>query len=79
MLVLSTVIANAELVDMTVKLANLVIEQGTTQKTYLKVGLTARGEVESTTPRTRANAAIVIDRSGLMQGDKLPKHARPRS
>ena len=70
-LALAAIFANAELVEMTVKLANPILESGKTQKTYLRVGLTADAEISATRPRPPANVALVIDRSSSMQGRKI--------
>ena len=49
-----------------------VMLAGQTQKAYLKVGLTGF-ELEHSTPRTPANVAIVLDKSGSMQGEKIAR------
>jgi Ca-activated chloride channel family protein len=61
-------------VKLDVSLANPVLIAGKKQTTYLKVGLTGF-EMSGKEKRTPANIAIVIDRSGSMQGDKI-KQAR---
>jgi Ca-activated chloride channel family protein len=69
-----TTMANASQVKLDVSLANPVLIAGKKQTTYLKVGLTGF-EMSGKAKRTPANIAIVIDRSGSMQGDKI-KQAR---
>ena len=69
-----TTLANASQVKLDVSLANPVLIAGKKQTTYLKVGLTGF-EMSGKAKRTPANIAIVIDRSGSMQGDKI-KQAR---
>jgi Ca-activated chloride channel family protein len=61
-------------VKLDVSLANPMLIAGKKQTTYLKVGLTGF-EMSGKEKRTPANIAIVIDRSGSMQGDKI-KQAR---
>ena len=60
----------ASQVRLDVSLANPVLLAGKKQTTYLKVGLTGF-KMKAETKRTPANIAIVIDRSGSMQGDKI--------
>ncbi len=60
----------ASQVKLDVSLANPVLLAGEKQTTYLKVGLTGF-EMTGETKRTPANIALVIDRSGSMQGDKI--------
>jgi Ca-activated chloride channel family protein len=60
----------ASQVRLDVSLANPVLLAGKKQTTYLKVGLTGF-EMNGEAKRTPANIAIVIDRSGSMQGDKI--------
>jgi len=52
-----------------VSVARPVLAAGTAQTTYFKVGLT--GAKITTGNRPAANIAIVLDRSGSMQGEKL--------
>ena len=70
-LAVSAIFAHAELVEMTVQLANPVLETGKKQKTFLRVGLTANGVITTTGPRAAANVALVIDRSSSMSGEKI--------
>jgi Ca-activated chloride channel homolog len=63
-------VGSAAQVKLDVSLANPVLIAGKKQTTYLKVGLTGF-EMEGKSKRTPANIAIVIDRSGSMQGDKI--------
>jgi Ca-activated chloride channel family protein len=58
--------ASREAVD--VRLSQPVILAGSTQTVYLKIGLQVDGEGGYRAP---VNVAIVIDRSGSMQGEKL--------
>jgi Ca-activated chloride channel family protein len=60
----------ASQVRLDVSLANPVLLAAKKQTTYLKVGLTGF-EMKGEAKRTPANIAIVIDRSGSMQGDKI--------
>ncbi len=61
---------SASQVKLDVSLANPVLIAGKKQTTYLKVGLTGF-EMTGKAKRTPANIAIVIDRSGSMQGEKI--------
>ena len=60
--------ASREAVD--VALSQPVILAGSTQTVYLKIGLQVNGEGDYRAP---VNLAIVIDRSGSMQGEKLAR------
>lgn len=62
----------AKQVKLDVSLANPVLIEGKKQTTYLKIGLTGF-EMAGDTERTPANVAIVLDKSGSMQGDKIKK------
>lgn len=64
-------VAEANRTTLDVALAQPVLSAGATQKTYLKVGLT--GAEVSEGERTPVNLAIVLDRSGSMQGEKLAR------
>jgi Ca-activated chloride channel homolog len=63
-------VGTAAQVQLDVSLANPVLIAGKKQTTFLKVGLTGF-EMEGQAKRTPANIALVIDRSGSMQGDKI--------
>ena len=60
----------AKTVQLRAELASPVIEAGRKQTTFLKVGLTGF-KLEDASERTPANIAIVLDKSGSMQGEKL--------
>ncbi len=74
--ILGVVFANisvfANQVKLDVSLANPVLVEGKKQTTYLKIGLTGF-EMKGDAQRTPANVAIVLDKSGSMQGDKIKK------
>ena len=55
-----------------VSLANTVLPADRTNRTYLKVGLTGF-PIETLEQRPAVNVALVIDRSGSMQGPKIDK------
>ena len=61
-------------VQLSADLAHPRILAGKKMTTYLRVGLTGF-DMESATKRAPVNVAIVIDKSGSMQGDKI-RHAR---
>ena len=63
-------VGSASQVKLDVSLANPVLSAGRKQTTYLKVGLTGF-EMSGRSKRTPANIALVIDRSGSMQGEKI--------
>ncbi len=60
----------ASQVKLDVSLGNPTLIAGRKQTTYLKVGLTGF-EMSGKAKRTPANIALVIDRSGSMQGEKI--------
>ncbi len=66
--------ACAGTVDMMVALGQPVVLQGAKHLNYLKIGLTGQAD-GNRWRRTPVNVAIVLDRSGSMQGEKLA-HAR---
>ena len=59
-------------VSLEVAVGTPVMLAGQTQKAYLKIGLTGF-ELQRGTPRTPANIAIVLDKSGSMQGEKMAR------
>ncbi len=67
---LSTAIA--EQIDFSVELAHPTLLKGEANKTYLKVGLTGF-EFQNSKARPKTNIAIVIDKSGSMQGSKIER------
>lgn len=62
----------AKQVDMDTSLNNNYLEAESKNLLYLKVGLTGF-EIETDVDRPPINVAIVIDKSGSMQGDKIQK------
>lgn len=64
--------ASASQVRMSVSTASALLLSEKKQTTYLKVGLTGF-EISARERRTPVNVAIVIDKSGSMQGDKISK------
>ena len=72
MLVLFATVTIAEQVKLDVSLAHPFLKADQKQTTYLKVSL-AGFKMEKATERSAVNVAIVIDRSGSMQGDKIAK------
>jgi len=66
--------ACARQVRLSASLANPVLMADTKQTTYLKIGLTGF-EMEEMRRRAPVNIAIVVDKSGSMQGEKI-RHAR---
>ncbi len=61
-------------IDLNVDLATPVLEAGKTHKAFIKVSLEGFRQ-QSPQQRIPANIAIVLDKSGSMQGDKV-RHAR---
>ena len=59
-------------VALQVGLSNPFLEAGRPQVTYLRVGLTGQ-VLERSTDRAPGNIAIVLDRSGSMQGEKIER------
>ena len=64
--------AMAAQVKLDVSLANPIILAGEKQTGYLRVAMTGF-EMEDEADRTPVNVAIVLDKSGSMQGDKIVK------
>jgi len=64
--------AFARQIKLDVSLSNPVLIAGKKQTTYLKIGLTGF-EMKGDAQRTPANVAIVLDKSGSMQGEKIKK------
>ena len=62
----------ADQVALNVGLANNVLEADSTQKTFLKVGLTGFRMADGT-DRPPVNVAIVLDKSGSMSGAKIER------
>jgi len=62
----------AQTVDLNVSVTNSWLMAGENQKTYLKVGLTGF-ERSGRDERSPSNIAIVLDRSGSMDGDKIER------
>lgn len=61
---------NPQIVKLSAELASPIIEAGRKQTTFVKVALTGF-KLEDSNERTPANIAIVLDKSGSMQGEKL--------
>ena len=59
-------------IELEVALGTPVMLAGQTQTAYLKVGLLGF-ELTQDVPRTPANVAIVLDKSGSMQGEKIAR------
>jgi Ca-activated chloride channel homolog len=68
----SAAMAQAQSVELKVSVTNSWLIADENQKTYLKVGLTGF-ELTGNTDRTASNIAIVMDKSGSMDGDKIEK------
>lgn len=68
----SAAMAQAQSVELNVSVTNSWLIADENQKTYLKVGLTGF-ELTGNTERTASNIAIVMDKSGSMDGDKIEK------
>jgi len=62
--------ASADQVKLNAELAKPVLKAGLKQTTYLKVGLTGF-ELAGDSKRPPVNIAIVLDKSGSMQGEKI--------
>lgn len=62
--------AGAKQVELNVGLGNTVLPAETSSRVFVKVGLTGF-DLLGERRRTPANVAIVLDRSGSMQGDKI--------
>jgi Ca-activated chloride channel family protein len=69
-ILLAAVPAQASQVTMKVELANPVLEAGAKRTVVLKVALQA-AERERTSKRPPVNMALVIDKSGSMQGERI--------
>ncbi len=67
-----TTFIQAQTIELDVSVTNSWLIADTNQKTYLKVGLTGF-ELNNSEERTPSNIAIVLDRSGSMDGDKIEK------
>ena len=61
---------SAKQVDLNINLATPVMEADTRHKAFIKISLEGH-KLEQTQARIPANIAIVLDKSGSMQGDKL--------
>lgn len=62
----------AQQIDLNVAVGTPVMLAGSTQRAYLKVGLTGF-EIPRDAPRTPVNVALVLDKSGSMQGEKIAR------
>jgi len=65
-------IAPARQVKLNVSMSNPFLKAAEKQTTFLKVGLTGF-EMTDAAERARVNVALVIDKSGSMQGEKIQK------
>ncbi|PIE25366.1 MAG: hypothetical protein CSA60_00720 [Neptuniibacter caesariensis] len=61
---------SAQQVDLKINLATPVMEAETTHKAFIKIALEGQ-QLEQAQERIPANIAIVLDKSGSMQGEKL--------
>lgn len=75
MLLVSSVEAKIEPINLSVDLATPVLEADKAQKTFVKISLTGIKPSKEFVKRTPTNIAIVLDKSGSMQGNKI-RHAR---
>ncbi|MCX4027026.1 VWA domain-containing protein [Endozoicomonas sp. SM1973] len=75
MLVVSVASAKVNPVNLSVDLATPVLEADKAQKAFVKISLTGIKQNKDIAKRTPTNIAIVLDKSGSMQGNKI-RHAR---
>ncbi|WP_163830793.1 vWA domain-containing protein [Spartinivicinus ruber] len=75
MLVATIASARVEPINLAVDLATPVLEADKAQKAFVKISLTGIKPDQATVKRTPTNIAIVLDKSGSMQGNKI-RHAR---
>jgi len=71
-LFMSLTLISGQSIELDVSVTSSWLLAGENQKTYLKVGLTGF-ELENNEKRTSSNIAIVLDRSGSMDGDKIER------
>ena len=65
-------VRGAEVIDIDTRLGQRVLHEGKTQRVYLRIGIKGRS-THREKERTPVNVALVIDRSGSMQGHKIIK------